>query len=217
MLFPPLLCAGLTGLPTMCVGKCTRILGPCLIALGMLSIAANVLLLFPSWTWSYLKEGHITKQAMQVPGVWGGGIIVTLAPAGTSCWIKPWDCFGYFLSDFLCTCMFLSIVLSGLALLGSSACFILSGVGLTNGPLCLYNQTEVPQWDYPFSLSLRAQNYLYDQSLWNSVCIEPRNVVAWNIYFFSVLLVISVVEMVLASLQIINGFFGCLCGLCEGK
>lgn len=67
------------------------------------------------------------------------------------------------------------------------------------------------------SLSLRAQNYLYDQSLWNSVCIEPPNVVAWNIYFFSVLLVISVVEMVLASLQIINGFFGCLCGLCEGK
>uniref|UniRef100_A0A8C4YQM2 Transmembrane 4 L six family member 19 n=1 Tax=Gopherus evgoodei TaxID=1825980 RepID=A0A8C4YQM2_9SAUR len=171
-----------------CARKCTRILGPCLIALGVLSIAANVLLLFPSWTWSYVKEGRITKQAMQVPGVWGGGII-----------------------------MFLSIVLSGLALLGSTACFILSGVGLTNGPLCLYNQTEVLQWDYPFSLSSRAQNYLYDPSLWNSVCIEPPNVVAWNIYFFSVLLVISVVEMVLASLQVINGFFGCLCGLCEGK
>nr|XP_032662047.1 transmembrane 4 L6 family member 19 isoform X2 [Chelonoidis abingdonii] len=178
----------------MCVGKCTRILGPCLIALGVLSIAANVLLLFPSWTWSYVKEGLITKQAMQVPGVWGGGII-----------------------------MFLSIVLSGVALLGSTASFILSGVGLTNGPLCLYNQTEVLQWDYPFvnmenqAFHTRAQNYLYDPSLWNSVCIEPPNVVAWNIYLFSVLLVISVVEMVLASLQVINGFFGCLCGLCEGK
>ncbi|EMP28646.1 Transmembrane 4 L6 family member 1 [Chelonia mydas] len=152
----------------MCVGKCTRILGPCLIALGVLSIAANVLLLFPSWMWSYLKEGHITKQAMQVPGVWGGGIIVLLA--ATQITAVGWRC------------------------------------GRSSDCRTCRN-----------SLSLRAQNYLYDQSLWNSVCIEPPNVVAWNIYFFSVLLVISVVEMVLASLQIINGFFGCLCGLCEGK
>ncbi|KAH1165647.1 hypothetical protein KIL84_023206 [Mauremys mutica] len=74
----------------MCVGKCTRILGPCLIALGVLSIAANVLLLFPSWTWSYVKEGHITKQAMQVPGVWGGGIIVLLA--ATQITAVGWRC-----------------------------------------------------------------------------------------------------------------------------
>ncbi|XP_030432437.1 transmembrane 4 L6 family member 19 isoform X1 [Gopherus evgoodei] len=204
----------------MCVGKCTRILGPCLIALGVLSIAANVLLLFPSWTWSYVKEGRITKQAMQVPGVWGGGIIVLLA--ATQITAVGWHC-GRSSDCGTCRNMFLSIVLSGLALLGSTACFILSGVGLTNGPLCLYNQTEVLQWDYPFvnmenqAFHTRAQNYLYDPSLWNSVCIEPPNVVAWNIYFFSVLLVISVVEMVLASLQVINGFFGCLCGLCEGK
>ncbi|XP_053896054.1 transmembrane 4 L6 family member 19 [Malaclemys terrapin pileata] len=204
----------------MCVGKCTRILGPCLIALGVLSIAANVLLLFPSWTWSYVKEGRITKQAMQVPGVWGGGIIVLLA--ATEIMAVGWHCGRS--SDYgTCRNMFLSIVLSGLALLGSTACFILSGVGLTNGPLCLYNQTEVPKWDYPFvnmenqAFHTRAQNYLYDPSLWNSVCIEPPNIVVWNIYFFSILLVISVVEMVLASLQIINGFFGCLCGLCEGK
>lgn len=48
---------------------------------------------------------------------------------------------------------FLSAVLSKLALLGSAACFILSGVGLTNGPLCLYNASEHghgPTWGYPF-------------------------------------------------------------------
>ncbi|XP_074859910.1 transmembrane 4 L6 family member 19 isoform X2 [Carettochelys insculpta] len=200
----------------MCVGKCSRILGPCLIALGTLSIAANVLLLFPSWRWSYLQEGHISKQAMQVPGVWGGGIIVLLAAAQITA--VGWHCDR---SSNCGTCqnMFLSIILSGMALLGSSACFILSGVGLTDGPLCLYNQTGAQQWGYPFvnvkpeDSYTRTRNYLYDQSLWTSICIEPPNVVTWHVVFFSVLLVISVVEMVLASLQIINGFFGCLCGL----
>uniref|UniRef100_A0A2D4JEX4 Transmembrane 4 L6 family member 19 n=2 Tax=Elapidae TaxID=8602 RepID=A0A2D4JEX4_MICLE len=123
--------------------------------------------------------------------------------------------------------MFLSILLSGLALLGSAACFILSGSGLTEGPLCLYNSTlnhnKVQQWGYPFLemdyhvFNNGAQNYLYDPSLWNSVCIKPQNIVGWNVYFFSSLLVISTVEMILAALQIINGCFGCVCGLCEQK
>lgn len=47
------------------------------------------------------------------------------------------------------------MVLSKLALLGAAACFILSGVGLTNGPLCFYNTTELglrhgALWGYPF-------------------------------------------------------------------
>lgn len=42
-------------------------------------------------------------------------------------------------------------MLSKLALLGAAACFVLSGVGLTNGPLCFYNATEHgPLWGYPF-------------------------------------------------------------------
>uniref|UniRef100_A0A8C8R5R1 T4S1 protein n=1 Tax=Pelusios castaneus TaxID=367368 RepID=A0A8C8R5R1_9SAUR len=191
--------------------SCTRILGPCLTALAVLSITANVLLLFPSWRWSYMKDGLITKQAKQMPGVWGGGVMVLLAAAQITA--VGWRC-GRSSHCGTCQNMFLSIILSGLALLGSAACFIMSGVGLTDGPLCLYNQTGALKWDYPF-VNLENQNYLYDQSLWNSVCLEPPNIVSWNVYFFSVLLVISVFEMVLASLQIINGFFGCLCGLCE--
>ncbi|KAJ6669292.1 hypothetical protein lerEdw1_008101 [Lerista edwardsae] len=66
-------------------------------------------------------------------------------------------------------------------------------------------------------VSVRAQNYLHEPSLWNSVCIKPANVVTWNVYFFFALLIISMVEMVLAVLQIINGFFGCVCGSCEKK
>lgn len=46
-------------------------------------------------------------------------------------------------------------MLSKLALLGAAACFVLSGVGLTNGPLCFYNASEHCRghgtlWGYPF-------------------------------------------------------------------
>ncbi|XP_033004001.1 transmembrane 4 L6 family member 19 [Lacerta agilis] len=210
----------------MCVGTCARILGPCLLTLGLLSVVANTLLLFPSWEWRYLQMGHITKKAMLMPGVWGGGLLVF--PAAVQITV-----IGFRGKNASCTCgtcqkMFLSIVLSGLALLGSAACFVLSGVGLTEGPLCFYsstthNGTQMTQWDYPFlqthsqSSNIRTRNYLYDPPLWNKVCIEPRNIVSWNVYFFSALLIISTVEMILAVLQIINGFFGCFCGLCEKK
>ncbi|XP_019368135.1 PREDICTED: transmembrane 4 L6 family member 19 [Gavialis gangeticus] len=209
----------------MCVGKCTRILGPCLLVLGTLSIAVNFFLLFPNWSWKYLQEGHITKQAMQAPGIWGGGMIVLLA--ATHITAVGWRC-GCFSDCGTWRNLFLSIILSGLALLGSAACFIMAGLGLTNGPLCLFNdsthnQVGIQHWNYPFSdtssqdFISRADNYLFNQSLWTSVCIEPPGIVPWNISLFSLLMIISTVEMVLASLQIINGFFGCLCGFCEGK
>ncbi|XP_051638455.1 transmembrane 4 L6 family member 19 isoform X2 [Manacus candei] len=182
----------------MCVGKCSRIVGPCLLALGTLSMAASILLLFPGGASKYLLEGHISRHALAVPGVWGGGI-----PA------------------------FISTVLSKLAFLGAAACFVLSGVGLTNGPLCFYNASEHSLghgalWGYPFPDAAgqvpdaRAKTYLYDRHTW-SICLEPEGIVAWNVVLFSILLLASVAEMVLSFLQIINGCLGCLCGLCEGK
>ncbi|KYO24802.1 transmembrane 4 L6 family member 19 [Alligator mississippiensis] len=169
---------------TMCVGKCTRILGPCLLVLGMLSIAVNIFLLFPNWSWKYLQEGHITKQAMQAPGIWGGGMIVLLA--ATHITAVGWRC-GCFSDCGTWRNLFLSIILSGLALLGSAACFIMAGLGLTNGPLCLsngstHNQDGIQHWNYPFSdtssqdFTSRADNYLFNQSLWTSVCIEPPRI-----------------------------------------
>ncbi|KFQ73844.1 Transmembrane 4 L6 family member 4, partial [Phoenicopterus ruber ruber] len=114
-----------------------------------------------------------------------------------------------------------------LALLGAAACFVLSGVGLTNGPLCFYNASEHGRghgtlWGYPFldadsqMPEARAENYLHDRRTW-SICLEPAGIVAWNVVLFSLLLLISATEMVLASLQILNGCLGCLCGFCEGK
>ncbi|GAB0193358.1 transmembrane 4 L6 family member 19 [Grus japonensis] len=183
----------------MCVGKCSRIVGPCLLVLGTLSMAANILLLFPGGASKYLVEGHISKDAKAMPGIWGGGITA-----------------------------FISAVLSKLALLGAAACFVLSGVGLTNGPLCFYNASEHGGgghgmlWGYPFldtgsqKPDTRAENYLHNHRTW-SICLEPVGVVTWNIVLFSLLLLVSAAEMVLASIQILNGCLGCLCGFCEGK
>ncbi|NXL53668.1 T4S1 protein, partial [Podilymbus podiceps] len=210
----------------MCVGKCSRIVGPCLLVLGTLSVAANILLLFPGGASKYLVEGHISKHAKAMPGIWGGGITV---------------------STVACTASFLACLWSRhegmepvvplrppaapsfpkLALLGAAACFVLCGVGLTNGPLCFYNASQhgpghSTLWGYPFldagsqELEARAENYLHDRHTW-SICLEPAGIVAWNVVLFSLLLLISAAEMVLASLQILNGCLGCLCGFCEGK
>ncbi|NXC72737.1 T4S1 protein, partial [Anhinga anhinga] len=213
----------------MCVGKCSRIVGPCLLVLGTLSVAANLLLLFPGGASKYLVEGHISKHAKAVPGVWGGGIAVSItastAPFLACLWSReegmeevaplhppyPPSAFSF----------------PQLALLGAAACFVLSGVGLTNGPLCFYNASEHSRgqgtlWGYPFldassqEPDARTENYLYDRRTW-SICLEPAGIVAWNVVLFSLLLLISATEMVLASLQILNGCLGCLCGFCEGK
>lgn len=66
------------------------------------------------------------------------------------------------------------------------------------------------------SLSHRVENYLYNRRTW-SICLEPEGIVTWHVALFSLLLLLSVAEMVLALLQILNGCLGCLCGFCEGK
>ncbi|KAH0623970.1 hypothetical protein JD844_007198 [Phrynosoma platyrhinos] len=61
----------------MCVGTCARILGPGLLILGLLSIIASLFLLFPNWESRYLNMGLITKKAILMPGLWGGGMLVS--------------------------------------------------------------------------------------------------------------------------------------------
>ncbi|NXX98939.1 T4S1 protein, partial [Centropus bengalensis] len=210
----------------MCVGRCSRIVGPCLLALGTLSMAANVLLLFPGGEMKFLLDGHISKHARIMPGVWGGGITVSTRGSLLAC-LRGWkEMVGKEME--LVAPPWSSAAFSSpqLALLGAAACFVLSGVGLTNGPLCFYNASghgsgHGSLWGYPFLDSSsqepeRTENYLYNLHTW-STCLEPAGIVAWNVALFSLLLLISAVEMVLASLQILNGCLGFLCGFCEGK
>ncbi|NXE83009.1 T4S1 protein, partial [Cochlearius cochlearius] len=207
----------------MCVGKCSRIVGPCLLALGTLSVAANILLLFPGGASKYLVEGHISKDATTMPGVWGGGITVSIAVSTPPFLACPWSREQGMEQGAPLRLPPSAFPFPQLALLGAAACFVLSGVGLTNGPLCFYNASEHGTlWGYPFldagsqEPDARVENYLYDRRRW-STCLEPAGIVAWNVVLFSLLLLVSAAEMVLASLQILNGCFGCLCGFCEGK
>ncbi|KFQ50014.1 Transmembrane 4 L6 family member 1, partial [Nestor notabilis] len=213
----------------MCVGTCSRIVGPCLLVLGTLSVAANILLLFPGGTSKYLVEGHISKHAKAVPGIWGGGITVSIAACTESFLMCLWsgDKGMELVAPLHPPALPSMLSFPQLALLGAAACFIFSGVGLTNGPLCFYNASEHGHrhgtlWGYPFLDTVsqepdaRTENYLYDRRTW-STCLEPEGIVAWNVVLFSLLLLISAAEMVLASFQILNGCLGCLCGFCDGK
>uniref|UniRef100_A0A8C5T2B9 T4S1 protein n=1 Tax=Malurus cyaneus samueli TaxID=2593467 RepID=A0A8C5T2B9_9PASS len=196
--------------PTPCYGqghRCSRIVGPSLLVLGSLSVAAGILLLFPGGASRYLREGRIGRHAKAVPGVWGGGIAVSTAGCAPFLRLRR---------DGEGRLAFISVVLSKLALLGAASCFVLSGVGLTNGPLCFYNTSELglghgALWGYPF-----LDNYLYNRRAW-SICLEPEGIVTWHVSLFALLLLISAAEMLLALLQIVNGCLGCLCGFCEGK
>ncbi|ELK23591.1 Transmembrane 4 L6 family member 4 [Myotis davidii] len=57
-------------------------------------------------------------------------------------------------------------------------------------------------------------DYLNDKALW-SKCREPENVVSWNLTLFSILLIIAVFQMLLCTIQVVNGLLGTLCGDCR--
>ena len=59
------------------------------------------------------------------------------------------------------------------------------------------------------------RNYLYDHSLWNSVCLEPSKAVIWHVSFFSTLLCISLLQILLVVIHLINSFLGLFYSLCE--
>uniref|UniRef100_A0A8C3YQT2 Transmembrane 4 L six family member 19 n=1 Tax=Catagonus wagneri TaxID=51154 RepID=A0A8C3YQT2_9CETA len=173
-----------------CSRTCSRILGLSLGATALFAAATNTALLFPNWDVTYLLRGLIGRQAMLGSGLWGGGLMMLTA-----------------------------LLSSGLALLGALICFITSGIALKDGPFCMFdvssfNQTQTWKYGYPFK-DLPNRNYLYDHSLWNSVCLEPSKAVVWHVGFFSVLLCISLLQTLLVVIHFINSFLGLFCSLCE--
>ncbi|MEE6500784.1 hypothetical protein FKM82_003928 [Ascaphus truei] len=61
----------------MCVGKCSRCVGLCLVILSLLSITVNLFLLFPNLDVSYMQKNLISCQARRMPGIWTGGLMVS--------------------------------------------------------------------------------------------------------------------------------------------
>ncbi|KAM9224708.1 transmembrane 4 L6 family member 19 [Dugong dugon] len=199
-----------------CSRTCSRILGLSLGTTALFAAGANMALLFPNWDATYLLRGLVGTHAMLGSGLWGGGLMVLTAAILIS--LMGWRC-GCFSKSRPCRSMLTSLLSSGLALLGALICFITSGVALKDGPFCMFdvsffNQTQAWKYGYPFK-DLRNRNYLHDRSLWNSVCLEPSKAVVWHVSFFSILLCIGLLQILLVAIHFINSFLGLFCSLCE--
>ncbi|VTJ65748.1 Hypothetical predicted protein [Marmota monax] len=103
--------------------------------------------------------------------------------------------------------MFTSTIFAVIGFLGAGYSFVISAISINKGPNCLMSNNT---WGYPF----HDGDYLSDQALW-SKCLQPDNVVSWNLTLFSILLVIGGIQMILCAIQAINGLLGTLCGDCQ--
>ncbi|PIO36930.1 hypothetical protein AB205_0194110 [Aquarana catesbeiana] len=69
---------------------------------------------------------------------------------------------------------------------------------------------------FVFLLSCSDDNYLFNTNIW-STCVYPEGVVAFNVVLFSLVLFASGISLILCTIQVLNGLFGCLCGTCRDK
>ncbi|XP_078121840.1 transmembrane 4 L6 family member 1-like isoform X2 [Sander vitreus] len=174
----------------MCTGKCSRCIAITLYPLALICIICNIVLFFPGGDIKYAKDGHITEEVLIA------AIYINLTEARECCGNR----FG----------MFLSIAFAAVGVAGALYSFIVAVLGLNNGPLCKYDG----MWTTPFKNS--NSTYLADQKLWVE-CKEPKNVVQFNIGLFLTLMATSCLQVLLCAIQMINGLFGCLFGVCINK
>ena len=193
----------------MCFGKCARCIGYTLFIISILCIVANILLYFPNGETKYAKEGHLTTYVWYFLGIVGAGVLIWL-PAGVFISLEHDDCCGC-CGHKNCgkgCAMFSSILAAVIGLAGSAYCVIISAVALHRGPYCLDTSR---QWTYYFTNT--NGEYLINQSSWSD-CIEPKNVVTWNVTLFAILLGLAGIEFILCLVQIINAFIGGICSCC---
>ncbi|XP_030648612.1 transmembrane 4 L6 family member 4 isoform X2 [Chanos chanos] len=187
----------------MCTGKCSRCIAGILYPLAVTSIICNILLFFPGWDVKYAQNGQLTVQVKYMGGLVGGGLMV-LIPALYIHLTGTGGCCANRCG------MFLSIAFAALGVAGALYSFIVALLGLIHGPYC----RGILLWGTPFEDS--KGSYLGHHDQW-SKCMEPKNVVEFNVALFSTLLITSSLQLVFCATQMINGLFGCLCGTCRNK
>ncbi|XP_069837461.1 transmembrane 4 L6 family member 5-like [Dendropsophus ebraccatus] len=196
----------------MCTGKCSRFIGIALYPLSIISILSNILLFFPGWKTGYIKNPKVlmTPEVIFLGGIIGGGILVLIPAIHIQATGRQGCCSN--------RCgMFLSIIFAAIGVAGSLYGFVVSVVGMVKGPQCLSLKTL--HWERPFETSLKDfndKNYLFHKDLWGW-CLAPENVVEFNIILFSLIIASTAVSLILCTVQMINGLFGCLCGTCRNK
>ncbi|XP_061767895.1 transmembrane 4 L6 family member 1-like [Nerophis ophidion] len=198
----------------MCTGACSKVIAVPIYVLALVSIICNIMLFFPDFDTKYAAEDQygekrITEEVKYMGGLIGGGIMavipaihIHLTSSGKCCANR-------------CG-MFLSIGFAAVGVVGAVYSLSVAALGLSNGPLCYWTnqQNPIPNWGVPFANS--TASYLSDKEMWKW-CLIPENVVEFNVGLFSTLLVAGSLQLVLCSIQMINGLFGCICGTCGGK
>ncbi|NWH70253.1 T4S4 protein, partial [Piaya cayana] len=190
----------------MCTGGCAKCLGTVLLPLAVLCTVANIMLFFPGGN---VLDNHlyITDEVWYFSGILGSGLAM-LFPALVFLGLKNNDCCGCCGNE---SCgkrfaMFSSIIFAGVGVVGAGYCFIVSAVAIDRGPKCFTGK----EWTYPFV----DGDYLFNHTLWDT-CQSPENVILWNLTLFSLLLVMSGIQVVLCGIQVVNGLFGTICGDCK--
>uniref|UniRef100_A0A3B4H4G8 Uncharacterized protein n=1 Tax=Pundamilia nyererei TaxID=303518 RepID=A0A3B4H4G8_9CICH len=189
----------------MCVSRCLRCVGVSLVPMAIVCILCNILLLVPELKIQFLLDGHVTREATWATGLWGSGFLVSVC-AYMDCCSRCCQSYHVSLLQMLCQLLY-----SCLCLLSAASCSLVSATGLSQGPLCLYNDSSGPTWGVPHS------GYLFNRTLWSGVCLEPSSVVQWNLVLFSVMGTVSGLQTVLCGANILNSILGLILGcLCTG-
>nr|XP_054598401.1 transmembrane 4 L6 family member 5 [Nothobranchius furzeri] len=198
----------------MCVSRCLQCIGVSLVPMAIICMLSNVLLLLPDWKIHFLLEGHVTREATWATGLWGSGFLVLLGARSFVQSSRTRGCCA-FRSQ-----MFCQVLYSLLGLLASCTCSLVSATGLSQGPLCLYNSSSGLTWGVPLQPQPdRHSGYLYNQSLWSGVCVEPCSVVQWNLVLFGVMGATSALQAVICGFSVLNSLLGLILGqgFCHNK
>ncbi|XP_056426171.1 transmembrane 4 L6 family member 5-like [Hyla sarda] len=200
----------------MCTGDCAKFIGASLYPFCALCIICNLLLLFPGWTTEAVQDPQekLTPEVLYLGGFFGSGLLVLI----------PAICIQYTgrhgkLNNRVG--MLVSIVLAAVAVCGSIYGFVTSLLGLLHGPQCYYQFISGDRrWTSPFKREWEylelERSYLFHREVW-SRCTIPVGVVEFNVILFSTIMVASAVQVVLCTIQMINGLLGFLCGTCQRR
>ncbi|KAM3930950.1 transmembrane 4 L6 family member 18 [Leptodactylus fuscus] len=179
-----------------------------LIPLAVWSIVVNILLYFPNGDTTYAANSQLTNYVWYFQGICFGGIMIIILSiilllvdfykCSSSC------CCGNQVYHIHCSRLG-SALFALLGVLFSGYSLIISSLGLSQGPYC---RTDTG-WSYHFANT--AGGYLVDSSSW-SQCLEPANVVEWNIILFSILIALSALQVIICFCKAIHDVIILFCG-----
>ncbi|XP_066445611.1 transmembrane 4 L6 family member 5-like [Eleutherodactylus coqui] len=202
----------------MCTGKCAKFIGVSLYPLCLISIVCNVIQFFPGWETEPVKNPgeQMTPEVIYLGGLIGGGLMVLIPAIHIQATGREGCC------NNRCG-MFLSIIFAAIGAVGSLYGFAVSTVGMVKGPQCLYSlnlSISDSKWVRPFDSEIedfsKEDNYLFKREMWK-YCIYPKDVVEFNVILFSMVIASTGISLILCTIQMLNGLFGCLCGTCRNK